>query len=122
MLPHDVSSVYVVCNLKVSLRAKALSTLRFCLLISSPHTPFFKRSLKYLQFPCQDVPNILENRRRVMKKNVAILADSLPLSTSRHNTMFLKNWQHLLYVYFSCVSEPKQCKQHHNQNQNRGRF
>ena len=40
--------------------------------------------------------NILENRRRVMKKNVAILADSLPLSTSRHNTMFLKNWQHLL--------------------------
>ena len=40
--------------------------------------------------------NILENRRRVMKKNVAILADSLPLSASRHNTMFLKNWQHLL--------------------------
>ena len=34
--------------------------------------------------------NILENRRRVMKKNVAILADSLPLSASRHNTMFLK--------------------------------
>ena len=40
--------------------------------------------------------NILEYRRRVMKKNVAILADSLPLSASRHNTMFLKNWQHLL--------------------------
>ena len=53
-------------------------------------------------------PNILESRRRVIKKNVAILADSLPLSASRHNTMFLKNWQHLLWVYFSCVSEPKQ--------------
>ena len=52
--------------------------------------------------------NILEKRRRVIKKNVAILADSLPLSASRHNTMFLKNWQHLLWVYFSCVSEPKQ--------------
>ena len=37
-----------------------------------------------------DLPNILENRRRVTKKNVAILADSLPLSASRHNTMFLK--------------------------------
>ena len=48
------------------------------------------------------------DKRRVMTKNVAILADSLPLSASKHNTMFLKTWQHLLWVYFSCVSEPKQ--------------
>ena len=66
--------------------------------------------------------NILENRRRVMKKNVAILADSLPLSTSRHNTMFLKNWQHLLYVYFSCVSGTNKSKQHHNKIKREGDF
>ena len=67
-------------------------------------------------------PNILENRRRVMKKNVAILADSPPLSTSRHNTMFLKNWQHLLQVHFSCVSEPKQKQATSQQNQKGGRI
>jgi len=36
------------------------------------------------------------DKRRAKKKKVAILADSLPLNASRHNTMFLKNWQHLL--------------------------
>ena len=66
--------------------------------------------------------NILENRRRVTKKNVAILADSLPLSASRHNTMFLKNWQHLLYVYFSCVSGTNKSKQHHNKIKREGDF
>ena len=66
--------------------------------------------------------NILENRRRVIKKNVAILADSLPLSASRHNTMFLKNWQHLLYVYFSCVSGTNKSKQHHNKIKREGDF
>ena len=72
--------------------------------------------------PQAEEANILENRRRVTKKNVAILADSLPLSASRHNTMFLKNWQHLLYVYFSCVSEPKQMQATSQQNQKGGRF
>ena len=38
------------------------------------------------------------DKRRVMTKNVAILADSLPLSASRHNTMFLKTGN------TSCVS------------------
>ena len=66
--------------------------------------------------------NILEKRRRVTKKNVAILADSLPLSASRHNTMFLKNWQHLLYVYFSCVSGTNKSKQHHNKIKTEGDF
>ena len=69
-----------------------------------------------------DFLNILENRRRVTKKNVAILADSLPLSASRHNTMFLKNWQHLLYVYFSCVSGTNKSKQHHNKIKREGDF
>ena len=69
-----------------------------------------------------DTTNILENRRRVTKKNVAILADSLPLSASRHNTMFLKNWQHLLYVYFSCVSGTNKSKQHHNKIKREGDF
>ena len=36
------------------------------------------------------------DKRGAKPKNVAILADSLPLNASRHNTMFLKNWQHLL--------------------------
>ena len=38
------------------------------------------------------------DKRRVMTKNVAILADSLPLSASKHNTMFLKTGN------TSCVS------------------
>ena len=62
------------------------------------------------------------DKRGAKPKNVAILADSLPLSTSRHNTMFLKNWQHLLYVYFSCVSGTNKSKQHHNKIKREGDF
>ena len=36
--------------------------------------------------------------------------------------MFLKNWQHLLYVYFSCVSGTNKSKQHHNKIKREGDF
>ena len=62
------------------------------------------------------------DKRRAKKKKVAILADSLPLNASRHNTMFLKNWQHLLCVYFSCVSGTNKSKQHHNKIKREGDF
>ena len=77
---------------------------------------------RYIHYTVPIGYNILENRRRVMKKNVAILADSLPLSTSRHNTMFLKNWQHHLWVNFSCVLDTKQKQAASQQNQKGGRF
>ena len=56
-------------------------------------------------------------------QNVAILADSLPLSASRQNTMFLKKLAtSLLYVYFSCVSGTNKSKQHHNRIKREGDF
>ena len=93
-----------------------------CILKTECFKTFCQRSIRSIPYKLSGKTNILENRRRVTKKNVAILADSLPLSASRHNTMFLKNWQHLLYVYFSCVSGTNKSKQHHNKIKREGDF
>ena len=83
----------------------------------------FEGKSQVLRLQPRHIPcNILENRRRAKKKNVTILADILPLSASRHNTMFLKNWQPLLCVYFSCVLDTKQKQADHNKIKREGDF
>ena len=56
-----------------------------------------------------------------MSKNVAIHANSLPLSASVH-IIFKKNWQHHLGVNFSCVLGTNKSKQHHNKIKTAGDF
>ena len=57
-----------------------------------------------------------------MSKSVAILVNSFPLSASRPQYNISKNWQHHLWINFSCDLGTNKSKQHHNKIKTAGDF